>query len=141
MKTVKRIPDDRIKKFFIPRQSLINSNGLPSLNSKNIRISSTGMKMNVPKFQSAPRSATALPVNGQLQTNGRPSSPKSGILIKRNHLKNITVRKLNVVSTKKADDATDVGEKHENGHSNEFTTSNNNPKDESLRNLIAELEN
>lgn len=144
MKTVKRIPDGRVKKFYIPRssnirQANINSNGLSSLVPKNIRLS-TGMNMHVPKFANVTRPSTTVP-NGGPQTNGRPASPKSGILIKRNHLKNITVRKVNFVQSKKPNDATTPEKRHHENGNDSTVIRTQNPKDESLKNLIAELEN
>lgn len=90
--------------------------------------------MHVTKIQRVTPPTTTTPLNSQ--TNGRPSSPKSGILIKRNHLKNIKERE----KYEKFSNAT-ASEKqgYTNGHDSTFTTNDN--QDESLKNLIAELEN
>lgn len=135
---IKRVPNGKIKKFYIPRntgirQTFGNSNGLSSLHLKNDRQSS-GVKKNVTKIHSVTRPTTTTPLNSQ--TNGRPSSPKSGILIKRNHLKNIKERE----KYEKANNATAIEKQgHTNGHDSTSTT--NNHQNESLKNLIAELEN
>lgn len=102
--------------------------------------------------------------NITISTNGRPKSPpKSGILIKRNHLKNFTMRKLNVVRSAKANDDAkadadvdvdrDADAKINNNSSNnnrmirrtvQFSINNNskdNKNHRSLKTLIADLEN
>lgn len=90
--------------------------------------------------------------NITISTNGRPKSPKSGILIKRNHLKNFTMRKLNVVrSTKGSDDTKVSSDEDANNNKNHMIrrtvqfSINNNSKDgknhRSLKTLIADLEN
>lgn len=135
---IKRVPNGKIKKFYVPRstgirQTFGNSNGLSSLHLRNDRQSS-GVKMHVTKIQSVTRPTTTTQLNSP--TNGRPSSPKSGILIKRNHLKNIKERD----KYEEASNATAIEKKgHTNGHDSTSTT--NDHQDESLKNLIAELEN
>lgn len=91
--------------------------------------------------------------NITISTNGRPKSPpKSGILIKRNHLKNFTMRKLNVVRSTKGNDDTKVSSDEDaNNNKNHMIrrtvqfSINNNSKDgknhRSLKTLIADLEN
>lgn len=100
--------------------------------------------------------------NITISTNGRPKSPpKSGILIKRNHMKNFTIRQLNIVRSAKAnDDADEEGDAKKSNNNNDDESSNNNRmiqrtvrftinknskngKDHhrSLKTLIADLEN
>lgn len=89
--------------------------------------------------------------NITVSTNDRPKSPKSGILIKRDHLKNFTIRKLSVVqrSSKVADTKNNNNNKNNNNsrmirRSVQFSI-NRNSKDKdnnsrSLKTLIADLE-
>lgn len=88
--------------------------------------------------------------NITVSVNERPKSPKSGILIKRNHMKNFTIRKVNVIRTPTANDTKAIGARTNNNHKRMISRSlhisinNNNSKDtdkDSLKSLIADLEN
>lgn len=108
-KKVKCIPAAKMRKVIFPRGNIrcFNASGrLSSIDSKPRFM--TNVKMNVPKFQNFTRLSTLQ--QNQSQTNGDTksglktelngqASQKSGILIKRNHLKNITVRKVNVMQS------------------------------------------
>lgn len=137
MKTVKGIPSGKFKKIVFPSRNSTNAaiqhrtvHALPtnesSVTSKHVRY--------VPRFQNFTRLS---PSHGEpVQTNGRSESLKSGILIKRNHLKNITVRKINVVqSANKSKDTED--NLKQNGTMSISTEPTTN---DSLKNLIADLE-
>lgn len=147
MKTVTEIPPGKFKKIFFPSRNATIQNRVSvsptsksSLVSKDVS-STPGVKVNVPRFQNFTRLSPSQS-EPTVQTNGRPKSPKSGILIKRNHLKNITVRKVSVVQSTKSKDTEPHGPHHkQNGELSESTeTSTNNSKDDSLNNLIADLE-
>lgn len=108
-KKVKCISAAKIRKVVFPRGNIrcFNASGrLSSIDSKPRFM--TNIKTNVPKFQNFTRLSTLQ--HNQLQTNGDAKNgiktelngqapQKSGILIKRNHLKNITVRKVNVMQS------------------------------------------
>lgn len=99
LKTVKHIPAVRLKKVFYSRGSDIRcisaSGRLNSIDSKAPRMVST-MKTAAFKLRNLarlyPSEIQQLP-GGELQ--------KNGFLIKRNHMKNLTVRQINVVQPKK----------------------------------------
>lgn len=78
--------------------------------------------------------------NITISTNGRPKSPpKSGILIKRNHLKNFTTRKLNVVRSTSGNDDTKVDatiNNNNNDNSNSNNNNNNNNNDRVIRRSV-----
>lgn len=109
-KKVKCIPAAKIRKVVFPRGNIrcFNASGrLSSIDSKPRFM--TNVKTNVPKFQNFTRLSSlqqnqpqtnGTTKNGfKTEMNGQSIPQKSGILIKRNHLKNITVRKVNVVQS------------------------------------------
>ncbi|XP_055314326.1 uncharacterized protein LOC129575237 isoform X2 [Sitodiplosis mosellana] len=145
-KKVKCIPASKIRKVVFPRGNIrcFNASGrLSSIDSKPRFL--TNAKTGVPKFQNFTR-LLALQHNQQSHTNGESKSgpkaevngrtsppPKSGILIKRNHMKNITVRKVNVVQS-----SAKKGNAVLNGSID--STVKNNIKDNSIASLVADLE-
>lgn len=148
MKTVKSIPAGKLKKIIIPSKGSITAAGAAvtttnhslssSLSSKTPSLHA-GVKTNGSRFQSFKRLTT--PQNHVAITNGRPKSPKSNIIIKRNHLKNFTIRKVSVVQSKGDDRETAKPENNNDILDKTDVTSTNDSKDSSLNSLIADLEN
>lgn len=148
-KKVKCIPASNIRKIVFSRGSTrcsSTSGRLSSIDSKPRFL--TSVKSNLMKFKNITRLASLqhnqhTHTNGESKNgsktgmNGQSSSPppaqqKSGILIKRNHMKNIPVRKVNVVQS---------NVKRGNAITNgaiDSTMKNNNS---SINSLIADLEN
>lgn len=150
-KKVKCIPASKIRKVVFPRGNVrcFNASGrLSSIDSKPRFL--TGTKTNVPRFQNFTRLSTLqnnqrtiqlsqLQTNGDAknatkpEVNGHTAPQKSGILIKRNHLKNITVRKVNVVQPNIKRGNTVL--------SSSIGSTKNNIKNDSIASLVADLEN
>lgn len=138
MKSVKGISPTHFKKIIFPAKnpSTQNSANAPT-SSTNVRITAPGSRVIGQRFQSFTRLSPSQ--CEQSQTNDAIESPKSNILIKRNHLKSITVRKVNVQSMKPKDtDAANVKENDQLSKSNNNST--NYSKEDSLKNLIDDLE-
>lgn len=177
MKAVKHIPAGKIKKMLFPISDggesiksndfvAMPSSPLRSLASQQQQPSSLDPSVRVTHFESFHRlvpnqnhTNNNITNNITISTNGRPKSPppKSDILIKRNHLKNFTMRKVNVVRSTPANDDGDTKAdsnvkiyNNNNSKTNNIKRSvqftiNNNSKDRknlrSLKTLIADLEN
>lgn len=94
LKTVKHLPTLRFKKVFNSRSNIrISASGrLGSIDSKAPRTISAMKFRNLTHiYPSENRDIQQLPMDSDPQ--------KSGILIKRNHIKNLTVRQINVVQS------------------------------------------
>lgn len=145
MKSVKGISPSNFKKIIFPAKNSATQNhasasttGTSSSNSKSVRITAPGMRVIGQRLQSFTRLSPSQ--CEQSPTNDPIEATKSNILIKRNHLKNITVRKVNVQSMKPKDTdaAANIKENDQSGKSNNNST--NYSKDDSLKNLIDDLE-
>lgn len=147
-KKVKCIPASNIRKIVFSRGSVrcsSTSGRLSSIDSKPRFL--TSVKSNLMKFKNITRLSSQQHnqhphTNGESKNgpkpgmNGQSSSPppqqKSGILIKRNHMKNIPVRKVNVVQS---------NAKRGNAITNGFIDSTMKNNNSSINSLIADLEN
>ncbi|XP_031633071.1 KAT8 regulatory NSL complex subunit 3-like isoform X2 [Contarinia nasturtii] len=143
-KTLKRLPSSKFKKvgYKSPNIRCFNSSGrLSSIDSKPRLM--TGPKANISKFQNgnchnpshtngistAAKEIKILNGTSKMTTNGQITSQKSGILIKRKYMKNITIRKMNIVQS-------------DNGDENyEKVSTKYDSKVNSIDSLIADLEN
>lgn len=139
MKSMKSIPASKFRKVIFSQGSNVRcfraSGGLSSIDSRTPRITNV-IRTQTPRLQNFTRLSTV--ANCQSHTNGSATSPKSGILIKRNHMKNITIHEGNVMQSIKSSNlkrATDVTKYTYGG------ATKNDSKDDSIKSLIADLEN
>lgn len=136
MKTVNGFPSGQFKKLIFSSKTPAENRA--TTNGSTIITSSSDMRVIGQRFSKITRISTTQNNNVHSQTNGRTASPKSGIIIKRNHLKNIMVRKVNVQSMKPKDTKANVKEIDQLDKSNDISA--NDSKDDSLKNLIDDLE-
>lgn len=137
MKSLKTIPAGKLRKVTFTQgtngRSFRTGNRLSSIDSRTPRITNV-IRSHTPRLQNFTRLSTL--VNYQQHTNGTSTSPKSGILIKRNHMKNIIIHKGNDVQSIESNNL----KRSIAVTKNSFGNQQNDSEDDSIKSLIADLE-